>query len=431
MARWVIDDTDAIYELALEVVRDEQARILREDLSEKRRGNLAAAVAREDMWRLKAMLEAASKDQRVVARPSELDANPMLLGLANGVLDLRTDQLIDNRPPLLITRYSPVAFDGTARCTRFEKFLREIFPDPELRDYVQRVVGYFLTGDTGEQCFFIAWGVGANGKGTLVRVLRSILGDYAAAARAESLMIKSRADGSAANEDIARLAGKRLVVASETEEGGRMAEGLVKELTGEDPITARFLYRDSFEFTPQFKLVIVSNHKPIVKGDDYAFWRRVRLIPFEVTFPLSRRDKGLTDKLLRELPGILNWALQGCRDWQQHGLAEPKCVQAATKEYRDEMDIMAQFIAECCELDKKMMTTTGGLYQQYETWCEANGWRYRLNANWFGRKLKERWGIENSRDKFDAKRWYRGIRLQKSDDRMREIMCQPIPRKWK
>jgi putative DNA primase/helicase len=252
-------------------------------------------------------------------------------------------------------------------------------------EFLQRAVGYSLTGDTSEQCFFMPWGSGQNGKSTMLDVLRTMLGDYAAQTPAETLMLK--VGGGGIPNDLARLRGARFVTAVETDDGRRMAEPLVKMLSGGDVITARFLHREFFEFKPTFKVWLATNHKPVIKGTDYAIWRRVRLIPFVVTVPEAERDKKLTEKLLTELTGIFAWAVEGCRQWQRIGLAEPEPVTAATAGYREEMDPINDWISERCVVAEQLRGI--GLYTDYVEWARANG-RHPLDGPAFSQRLEER-----------------------------------------
>ena len=207
--------------------------------------------------------------------------------------------------------------------------------------YVQTAVGYSLTGLTSEQCFFVLHGLGDNGKTKLMETIKALMGDYATQTPTETFLVKGR--GGQIPNDIAALRGARLVTSVEVDAGRHLSEALIKQVTGEDEVTARFLYKELFTFKPQFKLWLATNHKPVIRGSEHAIWRRIRLIPFTVKIPEAEQDKTLGNKLLSELPGILNWALEGCRLWQAEGLTAPAAVQAATQEYREEMDVLGDF----------------------------------------------------------------------------------------
>jgi len=317
--------------------------------------------------------------------PDKLDADPWQFNCPNGILDLRKGTLRDHRREDFITKASQVSFDPAAKCPQFLGFLDSIMAkNQSLIPFLQRAIGYALTGDIAEQCFFIFYGHGANGKSTLLEVLRSLVGDYGQQASFTTFL---SSDQERVRNDLARLRGARLVTAVEVEEGRRLSEVVVKQVTGGDPITARFLYSENFEFKPQFKLFLACNHKPVIRGTDHAIWRRIRLIPFTVEIPDDQQDKELPLKLRAELPGILTWAVKGCLDWQRDGLAAPKEVLHATKEYREEMDVLGMFLDECCDTQGEVLT--GHLFGAYKNWAEAQE-EYVMSQKLFALKLRER-----------------------------------------
>jgi putative DNA primase/helicase len=265
-----------------------------------------------------------------------------------------------------------------------------VLPSEELRGFVQRASGYSATADTSEQCMMINHGSGMNGKSTFQEAIAAALGDYAMRAPTEMLMAKR--SGGVPN-DVARLKGARFVSASETEEGRRLAESLVKDLTGQDTITARFMKAEWFDFEPTHKLWLSTNHKPEIRGTDNAIWRRIRLVPWSVAIPPKEQDKKLPAKLRTELPGILAWIVRGCLDWRRGGLRPPNEVRRATIEYRAEMDILAVFISECCETGDDQRTYASDLYKAYKLWCDDTGERPETQTK-FGRRLTEK-GYEN------------------------------------
>jgi putative DNA primase/helicase len=234
---------------------------------------------------------------------------------------------------------------------------------------VQKAVGYSLTGECGEQCLFLLHGHGANGKSTFLTTLMTLMNDYARQMPMEALL--ARQDNSIPN-DLAALRGARFVSAVEADQGRRLNESKIKQMTGQDKIAARFMRCEWFEFAPQFKLWLATNHKPSVRGCDEAIWRRLRLIPFVVTIPPEERDSALPDKLRQELPGILRWAVEGCSIWQAEGLAAPSAVTAATDEYRDEMDIIGEYIKERCVMNPLGAASVADSYRDYEAWCAKN-----------------------------------------------------------
>jgi putative DNA primase/helicase len=304
----------------------------------------------------------------------------------------------------MMSRSTHVTYDKKAHCQRWDSFLERVMPAPEARAYLQRAVGYSLTGSTREQCLFFCWGAGLNGKSVFLEVILAMMGDYGASARIETFM--PRRPGDIPN-DLARLAGARFVTVSETSEGQRLQESLIKDATGGDTICARFLHREFFDFKPQFKLWIRGNHKPQIRGTDEGIWRRIHLIPFLVTIPKGEQDKGLVEKLKGELPGILNWALEGCAAWQEEGLNPPRAITDATSAYREEMDIVAEFLAERCVENKLASARASDLYKAYTSWCETAHERVESQKS-FGQRLTEK-GFERYRNNG---LWYRGVGLR-------------------
>jgi putative DNA primase/helicase len=268
-----------------------------------------------------------------------------------------------------------------------------------------------LTGSTREQVLFFLYGLGANGKSTLLEVLQALFGDYATQTNTETFLVKHRGGG--IPNDVAALKGARFVAAAEVEAGRRMAEVLIKQLTGGDKITARFLHGEFFEFKPTFKLWLSANHKPVIRGTDHAIWRRIRLLPFTVQIPKEEQDRELPEKLKAELPGILNWALAGCLQWQYGGLESPKEVTEATEGYREEMDVMADFLAERCFVAPGASATAKELYSSYTSWAEAMGEKRPYSQTAFGSALRER-GFESGRGAGGRTVWY-GIGVQASE----------------
>jgi putative DNA primase/helicase len=281
------------------------------------------------------------------------------------------------------------------------KVAKEILPTKELRSYVQKLIGYCLTGAQRDQLLPIFYGTGANGKSTFINLLIEMLGDYAQNAAPDLFMAKRNDTHPTERAD---LFGRRLVVATETEEHRRLSESFVKMLTGGERIRARYMRQDFFEFDPTHHVVLVTNHKPIVRGQDHAIWRRLRLVPFTVTFDESEQDKELPQKLRAEMSGILNWAIEGCLAWQRQGLGVPEEVAEATEEYRVEQDTLGAFLEECCIVDESNYEAIGELYEVYEAWARASGER-PLAKNRLSQKLEER-GF--ARDRTGGKR--RGFR---------------------
>ena len=313
------------------------------------------------------------------------DRNKNLLNTASGVIDLTDFSLRDSTPKDYFTKSIAAHYDVSAKCPLWEKFLHEIFAnDADMIRYIQKAVGYSLTGSTQEQCAFLLIGDGCNGKSTFLDIIRQLFGDYASNIQAESLMIRNNNNG--INSDIARLRGARLVTSAEPNEGLRLNEGLIKQLTGGDIVTARKLYGDEFEFKPEFKLWMAANHKPVIRGNDHGIWRRMHIVPFSVQIPKEKIDKTLTDKLLTELDGIFQWALAGLRLYQSEGLELPEMVSAATAEYRMEMDVVARFLEECTENSFAGMVRASDLYQTFALWAKNNN-EYPMSNTKFGKEV--------------------------------------------
>jgi putative DNA primase/helicase len=406
-ARWERDDAGKVHRLGKATVRSmyHEAGDIE---NEKERKALAEHAKRSEAEaRIRAMLELAKSEQPVSAE--ELDVRPWFINVENGTVDLRTGALRRHRQEDLITKLAPVKYDPDAKAPTWTTFLERILPDEELRAFVQRAVGYSATGDTSEQCMFINHGGGANGKSTFQETIAAALGDYAMRAPTEMLLAK-RAGG--IPNDVARLKGARFVAASETEEGRRLAESLIKDLTGQDTITARFMRAEWFDFKPTHKLWLSTNHKPEISGTDSAIWRRIRLVPWSVTIPPGEQDKKLPAKLRAELPGILAWIVRGCLEWQREGLQPPDEVRRATGRYRAEMDVLAAFIDDECIVSEHARAGATALYTAYKTWCDENGEQPESQRR-FGGRLKER-GFESGRMTAGARKgsreWY-GIGL--------------------
>ena len=383
---WSRDQTDEICRKAKNVVRGiyREAELVSD--SQDRTDIAKHAIRSESDSRLRAMITLAKSERDIPVKPEQLDSDPWLFTCLNGTIDLKTGKLLPHNRDHLITQLAPVKYDSDATCPTWDAFLHRIMAENDnLISFLQRMIGYSLTGDTGEQCLFILYGSGANGKSTFLQAVSSMCGDYSQQTPTETLLVKKK--GSIPN-DVARLKGARLVTASEAEEGQRLAESLIKQMTGQDILSARFLHQEWFEFEPTHKIFLGTNHKPVIKGTDHAIWRRIKLIPFDVTIPEEERDNRLLSKLRDELPGILSWAVKGCLDWQRHGLGEPPEVKSATQDYRSEMDALAQFRADCCIEDPGAKVAVGKLYDAYTAWCEING-EQQLGKRAFSMKTKE------------------------------------------
>ena len=348
---------------------------------------LKHATQCQSVSRITAMLRLASAEEGFQVLPSQFDNDPWLLNLDNGVLDLRATKLLPHNPDFLMTKIANVEFDPHAECPLWESFLERITNEnQDLIDFFQRVVGYLLTGDVSEQALFILHGYGANGKTVFLETVKALLGDYSVILPHDLLVDKKFTQHPAG---LAELAGKRAALASEIEIGSKFSEALVKLLTGGDTVKARRLYENFWEFVPSHKILLAANTKPYVHGQDHGFWRRIKLIPFEVTIPAEQQDKRLTEKLRRELPGILAWAVRGCILWKKGGLREPQSVVFATQKYRSEMDTLGQFITETCDINPHSEVLFSDLFSEYGTWCEANN-STQMSRKAFAMALEER-----------------------------------------
>jgi len=404
--RWQQDATSQIMELAKELARNihkEAAGINDPAISDALRKHAKASLQAP---KLKAMLELAESEPDLAAESLQLDSHDMLLGVANGVINLKTGKLRPAKREDMLTLHSAVVFDVKAQCRRFLAFIDQVTGgDKRLANYLQRLVGYALTGLTTEQCLFFLYGKGLNGKSTFLNVLKALVGaELAKQTPSETLMAK-RTSGT---NDIARLQNVRVVIANEVEDGSLLAESLVKQMTGGEAMAAKFHYAEYFEYLPKFKLFIAGNHKPTIRGRDDGIWRRIRLVPFVVTITPAQRDPNLQAKLFAELPGILNWAIKGCLDWQKNGLNEPKVVTDAVSSYREEMDVIGQWLGERCTVAASLDSKAGDAYQSYKYWAEDNGYRPMAGGT-FGRDFGDRF----KRVKRNNGNYYEGVKCNR------------------
>ncbi len=406
---WKRDDSFQTYRLAVQTIRSIYTEAASE-LDDATRTELARHGRNsESESRLRAMINLARSQPEMAISPNNLDADKYLLNVENGTINLINGKLQDHSSLDRITKLAPVEYDESAKCERFKDFLHEIFEgDSELIDYLQRVIGYSLTGDTKEQELYILFGEGANGKSTFINTIMAMLGDYALQTSPETLLVRSN---DSANNDVARLQGARLVSAAEIDAGRRLSESLVKQITGGDVVTARRLYQEYFEFVPQAKIFLSTNHKPEIRGVDEGIWRRIRIIPFEVSIPAEKQNKDLSDQLKFELPGILNWAVEGCLEWQEHGLMTPEGILDASCSYRGEMDRLGPFL-ETCEISDDAKCSAKELIDSYRQWASLQG-ETPVSAPEL-LKLMQAKGFQRTRTR--NARFWKGIRPSQSSD---------------
>lgn len=409
-SRWEIDDGGAVMRLAMatadSVWHDAKDHIAQKDV-------IDFAVATSGAGKLSAMLKLATADVPVAV--DDLDANPWLLNCPNGTVDLRTGELRPHRREDNLTKLCPTNYKPDAGSYHFDRFLEGLFPDQPTIDFLKRFFGYCLTGDVQEQILAVFHGVGSNGKSTLLKAIEDTLGTDFSAAAPPSLLVEKKTESHPT--ELAGLFGKRLVVAQETNAGARLAEATVKILTGGDIISARRMREDFWTFPPSHKVVLVTNHRPRIVGNDHAIWRRLVLVPFARKFwnpdkgetgpDELKQDKALPVKLKAEAEGILAWMVRGCLDWQRNGLQIPDSVRAATAEYRSEQDTLGRFAEQCCIISGMVRVRFSQLYETLSNWCEENGDNLpskRFVSSW----LKE----HNFKDTTNNGLWFLGIGLR-------------------
>ena len=422
--RWQVDEAGRIIELAKKTIKS----IYKEaETAEKHNGvvliggeptkneKTAARVLRshakasQAAARIKAMLLLSTTVDVVFEK--QLDANPWILTVDNGTLDLRTGKLRPHCRDDYCTRLVTTPFNEDACAPRWESFLNQTMKgDKELKEFLQRSVGYALTGSTSEQCLWFLYGTGANGKSTFLTVVRALLEDgLSKQLNFGDLEAKNTNDHPTR---FARLVGARLVTATESDQGCKLAEPIIKDMTGGEPLAARFMRRDFFEFIPAFKLWIAGNYKPVIRGADEGIWRRIKLVPFTFHVAEDDRIEDLPEKIVaEELPGILAWAVRGCLDWQREGLGKPAAVTEATDEYRTEMDVLGEFITDCCIVNDEIKSSSNEIYRTYQDWCEAGG-RRAWTQTTFSLRLRER-GFQYYRSRFE--RGWNGIGVTSND----------------
>jgi putative DNA primase/helicase len=411
--RWQPDQTMQVRTIMVESQRGRTLAALKQDDKDR----VKRCINGENVDKVKKALEAAQAMPSLATVGDEWDRNPMLLGVENGVVDLQTGELRDGSSKDLITMSTAVSFDPEAKCPLWEATLEDIFKDhPELVPYMQKALGYSLTGDCSEEIFFLATGGGRNGKGTIINTVGAILGDYAETLNFNALEgNKYEASGGSASPDIAKLSTARFVMASETS-GGRFNEAKIKALTGRDPISARFLHRDEFTFIPQFKMWLSVNELPKVRDGSDGFWARPHRVPFLQCYK-GREDQTLKDRLWEEREGILAWLVRGCTTWQKDRLGRPKVIDDAVKEYQNATGQLADFFEDCCVFHEHAEEKGGKLWGAYQNWAGENQIRFPLRKHAFFKELDKK----AERKKIHGERAFRGLGLRAPESRSGDV----------
>lgn len=387
---WKRDDTQKVKKLADNLIKRMRREAVETD-DEKTADALMRNVRRlASSSGKEAMLKEAQHIGNTATLNSDYDRDQYLLNCENGVVDLRTGELLPHDRSLMMSKNTHVALDKEGEPENWLKALDGLFQgDKDVIGFVRRAIGYTLTGSVKEQCLFQCFGNGSNGKSLFFNTVTSLLGDYSLNAQVDSVLTRAKGSSGSASPDIARMNGARFVRTNEPNEGARFNEGLVKQMTGGDVVTARYLYGQDFEFKPVFKLWIACNNKIIVRGTDKGIWRRMRLIPFEATFEGKNDDKGLEERVLGELPKILWWAVKGCLEWQKDGLGMPERIQKATLEYQEEMDVVKSFLKDCAISDKNGKERAQDVFAEYREWARS--------GNEWGGMTQTKFGLEMSK----------------------------------
>lgn len=415
--RWKVDDTGEATRRAMSVADKiwTELRAFAKDIDEQTFMKIQNhAKSTSGIYGISNMLECAASLLGSQILPKQLDADPMLLNVANGTIDLRTGELKDHCREDLITKIAPTEFNVDAECPAWEKFIRDIFVSEDLVGYVRRLCGYWSTGVIREQILPVLFGTGSNGKTTFLNGIMKTLGsDFTMKAPADFLMLKR---GDTHPTDKADLFGMRFVACSETDEGKRLAESMVKELTGDEELRVRRMRENFWQFTPTHKIALITNHKPIIRGTDHGMWRRIRLIPFSQQFwnpdkgetgPAElRQDATLKDRIEQEHSGILTWIVRGCIEWAQIGEKAPPEVDAGTSEYKSSQDILGSFLDEVCDIGPSYVVQASDIYRAYKKWTDENG-EYCVSQRVFGASITERGFVKHRNNGV----WYIGIKL--------------------
>jgi putative DNA primase/helicase len=393
--RWRADETKKIFDLVRKVCRDLAVQCNELNTTKQLTSSKTVAAVK---WM-------AESDRKHATTTEQWDVDPWLLNTPGGTINLRTGGRRPNAQEDYITKVAAVTPEGD--CPLWHDFLKEITGgDKDLQDFLQRIFGYALTGVTTEHALFFLYGTGGNGKSVFINTISGILAEYHKPAPIETF---TASQSERHPTDLAGLRGARTVTSVETEEGRKWAENKIKALTGGDPISARFMRQDFFEYTPQFKLIIAGNHKPGLRSVDEAIRRRFNLVPFTVTIPPEKRDLDLAEKLKAEWPAILQWGVEGCKQWQKIGLAPPKAVTAATNAYLESEDAVRVWLEECCELRPSAFEPRARLYASWKLWADRTGEEAR-SAKWLYQRIETLQGVYAY--KSDGTRGFRGVHIK-------------------
>ena len=404
---WQPDPDGQVWRCALESARTLQAEAERIKQESTKKTVMSFCKYQQSEPGVRHMLKLAMSLPPLANKGGLWDLDPWRLGVSNGVIDLHSGRLRKGRPEDLLTLSAGVPYDTNATCSRWVRFLDEVFcGNKKLVRYIHRCVGYTLTGLTTEQVWWLLHGTGSNGKSVFLEVLAYVLGSYTQTISFQALTLPQRK----IPDELAGLPGRRFVFASEAIEGVRLNEARIKSLTGSDRMAARHLFGRWFEFYPQLKLWLTCNHMPTVQDTSMAFWRRPQVVRFERTFDKKTRDRRLVEALKAEGPGILRWAVLGCRGWAREGLDTPDVVTAAKEQYRRDSDQVGQFVAECCEVDPETVGGATPLYEGYQKWARDRGDRGEdvLTQTMFGLRMRQRFERKHT----NAGEVYVGVRLR-------------------
>ena len=410
---WKKDFKNVIHQFAIKSAKKRQRDASNIVDHDKKNIAFKFGVKSEDHNKIQSCLSITKSIEGIATLSSDWDKDQGLLQFNNGTLDLRTKLFRDGKPEDMISYCTGYDYAPNANCELWRKSLNDIMDNKnEMISFLRRAIGYSLAGETSEQCFFMMYGTGANGKSVVLEVIRRILGDYSK--DSPFTAFERRFAGNAQSNDLARLHSIRLVTSSESGFSKRLDEERLKAITGGDPITARFLHKEFFTYNPHFKLWLAVNSLPKTEDFSDGFWRRVRVIPFEVQFKGDGEDKDLTSKLMNELPGIMNWAIAGYKEWQKIGLSPPDKVIQATHDYQVESDIVAEFVENFVVEDKESHIMAGELYKEFEDWHEKECPGKPMSQTSFGRRVSM--VINQKSDKIRGRKVYVGWKLVKMDE---------------